>query len=140
MSFAISLAWTHTVAVVGVLLAANPGVGAGGGGLVALSTARWHRLADRCRIDRRLGRMALIVVTCMLGTGDAYPGAAALLPVLGTALVIGVGGAASDKASACAVPVADADDRARLLLLVPVALAGAAAGAAAGRASARGRG
>jgi peptidoglycan/LPS O-acetylase OafA/YrhL len=62
------------------------------GGLVALSIERWRRLPRRPAAIAGLGGLALIVVTCnQLGPATPYPGTAALLPVLGTALVIGGG-------------------------------------------------
>jgi peptidoglycan/LPS O-acetylase OafA/YrhL len=62
------------------------------GGLVALSIEHWRRLPRRPAAIAGWGGLALIVLTCnQLGPGTPYPGTAALLPVLGTALVIGGG-------------------------------------------------
>jgi peptidoglycan/LPS O-acetylase OafA/YrhL len=62
------------------------------GGLVALSIKQWRRLPLRPATVVGWGGLALIVVTCtQLRPGTPYPGTAALLPVLGTALVIGGG-------------------------------------------------
>jgi len=62
------------------------------GGLVALSIQQWHRLPPLLAAIVGWGGLALIVVTCtQLGPHTPYPGTAALLPVLGTALVIGGG-------------------------------------------------
>jgi peptidoglycan/LPS O-acetylase OafA/YrhL len=62
------------------------------GGLVALSIRRWRRLPPRPAAIAGWGGLALILLTCnQLGPGTPFPGAAALLPVLGTALLIGGG-------------------------------------------------
>jgi peptidoglycan/LPS O-acetylase OafA/YrhL len=63
------------------------------GGLVALSIQQWRRLPPLPAAIAGWGGLALIVLTCtQLGPSTPYPGTAALLPVLGTALVIGGGG------------------------------------------------
>jgi peptidoglycan/LPS O-acetylase OafA/YrhL len=62
------------------------------GGLVALSIRQWRRLPLLPASVAGWGGLALIALTCtQLGPGTPYPGTAALLPVLGTALVIGAG-------------------------------------------------
>ncbi len=62
------------------------------GGLVALSIRHWRRLTLLPASIAGWGGLALIVLTCtQLNAGTPYPGTAALLPVLGTALVIGGG-------------------------------------------------
>jgi peptidoglycan/LPS O-acetylase OafA/YrhL len=62
------------------------------GGLVALSIRQWRRLPLLPAAIAGWGGLALIVLTChQLGPNTPYPGTAALLPVLGTALVIGGG-------------------------------------------------
>ena len=62
------------------------------GGLVALSINQWRRLPLLPAAVVGWGGLALIVLTCtQLGLGTPYPGTSALLPVLGTALVIGGG-------------------------------------------------
>ncbi|MEB3983646.1 acyltransferase family protein [Mycobacterium sp. 663a-19] len=62
------------------------------GGLVALSIRHWRRLPLLPAAIVGCGGLALIVLTCtQLGPHTPYPGTAALLPVLGTALVIGGG-------------------------------------------------
>ena len=62
------------------------------GGLVALSIRQWRRLPPLTAAIAGWGGLALIVLTChQLGPNTPYPGTAALLPVLGTALVIGGG-------------------------------------------------
>ncbi len=62
------------------------------GGLVALSIPVWRRLPLLPASIAGWGGLGLIALTCtQLGPGTPYPGTAALLPVLGTALVIGAG-------------------------------------------------
>ncbi|OMC48503.1 acyltransferase [Mycobacterium sp. IS-2888] len=62
------------------------------GGLVALTVGQWRRLPLLPATIVGCGGLALIVLTCtQLGPHTPYPGTAALLPVLGTALVIGGG-------------------------------------------------
>ena len=62
------------------------------GGLVALSMPHWRRLSLLQASIAGWGGLALILLTCtQLHAGTPYPGTAALLPVLGTALVIGGG-------------------------------------------------
>ncbi len=66
------------------------------GGLVALTADQWRRLAPRAAAPAGWVGLALILLACTwLGPTTPYPGIAALLPVLGAALVIGAG---------CAVP------------------------------------
>ena len=62
------------------------------GGLVALSIRHWRRLPLLPAAVAGWGGLALILLTCtQLGPHTPYPGTSALLPVLGTALVIGGG-------------------------------------------------
>ncbi|ODR08228.1 acyltransferase [Mycobacterium sherrisii] len=62
------------------------------GGLVALSIRQWRRLPLLPATIVGWGGLTLIALTCtQLGPATPYPGTAALLPVLGTALVIGAG-------------------------------------------------
>jgi SGNH domain (fused to AT3 domains) len=65
------------------------------GGLVALTAGQWRRLPALPAAIAGWGGLALILLACtLLSTTTPYPGTAALLPVLGTALVIGAGCAA----------------------------------------------
>lgn len=67
------------------------------GGLVALTATQWRRLPPVCAAVVGWGGLALILATCnQIGAATPYPGTAALLPVLGTALVIGAGCATPD--------------------------------------------
>jgi len=65
------------------------------GGLVALTADQWRRLPAVPAAIAGWAGLALILLACTwLGPTTPYPGTAALLPVLGTALVIGAGCAA----------------------------------------------
>lgn len=65
------------------------------GGLVALTVVGWQRLLPRMAAVLSWAGLALIVLACVwLSPTTVYPGAAALLPTLGAALVIGAGCAA----------------------------------------------
>ena len=62
------------------------------GGLVALTAGAWRHLPGPSAALVGWGGLALIVVTCtQIGEETPYPGTTALLPVLGTALIIGAG-------------------------------------------------
>ncbi len=67
------------------------------GGLVALTAGAWRQLPGPSAAVVGWGGLALILVTCtQVGEATPYPGTTALLPVLGTALVIGAGCATPD--------------------------------------------
>jgi peptidoglycan/LPS O-acetylase OafA/YrhL len=98
VSFATSLAWTHTLPSWAFFSLPSRAWELAAGGLVALTASRWRRLTDRTVLIAGWGGLTLVIVTCIeLGQRTPYPGTAALLPVLGTALVIGVGCAVPDK-------------------------------------------
>ena len=98
VSFAISLAWTHTLPPWAFFSLPSRAWELAAGGLVALTASRWRRLTHRTAVIAGWGGLILVVATCFeLGEKTPYPGTAALLPVLGTALVIGVGCAVPDQ-------------------------------------------
>jgi peptidoglycan/LPS O-acetylase OafA/YrhL len=67
------------------------------GGLIALTATAWRHLPGPSAAVVGWGGLALIVVTCtQIGEETPYPGTTALLPVLGTALVIGAGCATTE--------------------------------------------
>ncbi|MEE6138736.1 acyltransferase family protein [Mycobacterium sp. 050128] len=67
------------------------------GGLVALTAGHWSRLSPRLTATAGWVGLAAVLLTCVfLNSTTQYPGLATLVPVLGTALVIGAG---------CATPV-----------------------------------
>ncbi|OBJ03542.1 acyltransferase family protein [Mycobacterium sp. 1465703.0] len=68
------------------------------GGLVALTTTQWRRLPRiPAAIAGWVGLLLVLVACSQLSANTPYPGIAGLLPVLGTALVIGAGCAAPSR-------------------------------------------
>ncbi|WP_244975015.1 acyltransferase family protein [Mycobacterium heckeshornense] len=91
-SFTLSVAWTHLWPPWAFFSLPARAWELAVGGLVALSAGRWRRLPALPAAIAGWGGLALIVLSChQLGAATPYPGTAALLPVLGTALVIGAG-------------------------------------------------
>lgn len=91
-SLAVSLAWTHAWPSWAFFSLPTRAWELAIGGLVALTVGGWRRLPGPTAAVAGWGGLALIVATCTeLGSRTPYPGTAALLPVLGTALVIGAG-------------------------------------------------
>ncbi|WP_082969784.1 acyltransferase family protein [Mycobacterium sp. E3305] len=95
VSFAFSLAATTATPSVAFFSLHTRAWELAAGGLVALTTAAWRRLAAiPAAIAGWIG-LALIMLACSKLNGSTpYPGTAALLPVFGTVLVIGAGCAA----------------------------------------------
>ena len=70
------------------------------GGLVALSATEWQRLPARVAAAVGIAGLVLILLACnQLNESVVYPGTAALLPTLGSALVIGAGCATPTRGS-----------------------------------------
>ena len=91
-SLALAVQWTHTSPPWAFFSLPTRAWELAAGGLVALSIRQWHRLPPRSAAIVGWGGLALILLTCtQLDLGTPYPGTAALLPVLGTVLVIGGG-------------------------------------------------
>ena len=96
-SFTVSLAWTNSWPSWAFFSLPTRAWELAVGGLVALTAGAWRRLPGPSAALAGWGGLALIVATCtQIGEGRPYPGATALLPVLGTALVIGAGCATTD--------------------------------------------
>ena len=92
VSFAISLAWTHSLPSWAFFSLPSRAWELAVGGLVALTASQWRHLPGQSAAVVGWGGLALIVVTCtQVGETTPYPGNAALLPVLGAALVVGAG-------------------------------------------------
>ncbi len=97
LSFALSLACTDTRPSWAFFSLPTRAWELAAGGLVALTAVGWRRLPPVSAAVVGWGGLALIVVTCtQVGESTPYPATAALLPALGTALVIGAGCATPD--------------------------------------------
>jgi len=92
VSFALSLAATYVVPSVAFFSLPTRAWQLAAGGLVAMTADQWRRLPALVATLAGWAGLALIVVACtLLSASTLYPGSAALVPVLGTALVIGAG-------------------------------------------------
>lgn len=95
VSFAVSLVCTYVLPYLAFFSLPTRAWQLAVGGLVALTARRWHRLPALPAALAGSAGLAMILLACTLLSVDTfYPGTAALLPVLGTALVIGAGCAA----------------------------------------------
>jgi peptidoglycan/LPS O-acetylase OafA/YrhL len=98
VSFAMSLVVTYWAPLVAFFSLPTRAWQLAVGGLVALTAGQWRRLPATPAAIAGWGGLALILLACtLLGTTTLYPGTAALLPVLGTVLVIGAGCAAASQ-------------------------------------------
>ena len=98
VSFALSLAVTYVMPAAAFFSLPTRAWQLAVGGLVALTAGQWRRLPPRAAAITGWAGLALIVLSCTwLGPTTLYPGIAALLPVLGTSLVIGAGCAAPSQ-------------------------------------------
>jgi peptidoglycan/LPS O-acetylase OafA/YrhL len=98
VSFALSLVATHTAPSVAFFSLSTRAWQLAAGGLVALMAVQWRRLPPLAAAIAGWAGLAAVLLACTrLGTTTPYPGTAALLPVLGTALVIGAGCAATSR-------------------------------------------
>jgi peptidoglycan/LPS O-acetylase OafA/YrhL len=94
-SFALSLVLTRVLPPVAFFSLPTRAWELAVGGLVALTAGRWRRLPALAAAIAGCAGLGVIVLGCVLvGPDTPYPGTAALLPVLGAALVIGAGCAA----------------------------------------------
>jgi hypothetical protein len=92
VSFALSLAVTYVLPAVAFFSLPTRAWQLAVGGLVALTAAQWHRLSPRAAAVTGWAGLGVILLACTWLSGTTvYPGFAALLPTLGTALVIGAG-------------------------------------------------
>ena len=128
-SFAMSLVITYVMPAIAFFSLPTRAWQLAAGGLVALTAGQWRRLPPLARRDHRMGRAGGGPAGLQLFERTTpYPGIAALLPALGTALVIGAGCADTFAGMRShAGGVADAGDRPGVVLVVSVALAGAGA-------------
>jgi peptidoglycan/LPS O-acetylase OafA/YrhL len=92
VSFAASLVATHAAPSVAFFSLPTRAWQLAVGGLVALTATQWRRLPPIAAAITGWAGLAVILLACTQLSGTTpYPGSAALLPVLGTALVIGAG-------------------------------------------------
>ncbi len=92
ISFAISVVWTATLPPWGFFSLPTRAWELAAGGSVALTAAVWSRLPEAVAAVAGWAGAGLIVAACVrLDENVPYPGVAALLPVLGTVLMIGSG-------------------------------------------------
>ncbi len=92
VSFALSLAETTSTPPVAFFSLHTRAWELAAGGLVALTTIQWRRLPPLAAAIVGWGGLVLILLAChRLEANTPYPGTAALLPVVGTALVLGAG-------------------------------------------------
>ncbi len=95
-SFAMSLVFTRVVPPIAFFSLPTRAWELAVGGLVALTVNQWRRLSRLPATIAGCAGLGVILLACTrLGQATPYPGTAALLPVLGSALVIGAG---------CAIP------------------------------------
>ena len=92
VSFALSLAVTYVAPPVAFFSLPTRAWQLAAGGLVALTAGQWRRLPRRAAAITGWAGLGVILLACtQLSPATPYPGIAALLPVLGAALVIGAG-------------------------------------------------
>jgi peptidoglycan/LPS O-acetylase OafA/YrhL len=92
LSFALSLMITYVMPLAAYFSLPTRAWQLAGGALIALTASQWRRLPARAAVIMGWVGLALILYACAFLTPDTlYPGTAALLPWLGTALVIGAG-------------------------------------------------
>src|SRR5262249_17754240 len=98
VSFALSLAATRSAPPVAFFSLHTRAWELAIGGLGALTSSQWRRLPAFPAAIVGWAGLALILVACSrIDSTTPYPGTAALLPVLGAALVIGAGCAAASR-------------------------------------------
>jgi peptidoglycan/LPS O-acetylase OafA/YrhL len=92
VSFALSLLITYVMPLAAYFSLFTRAWQLAAGALVALTAEYWSRLPARAAVITGWAGMALVLWACVFLTPDVpYPGTAALLPVVGTALVLGAG-------------------------------------------------
>jgi peptidoglycan/LPS O-acetylase OafA/YrhL len=95
VSFALSLVATHVLPAVAFFSLPTRAWELAVGGVVALTASQWRRLSPLPAALAGWAGLGVILLACTrLDGATPYPGTAALLPVLSTALVIGAGCAA----------------------------------------------
>jgi hypothetical protein len=91
-SFALSIVLTNLIPPVAFFSLPTRAWQLAAGGLVALTASEWSRLSPRtAAVTGWFGLGAIALACTQLSAATMYPGTAALLPTLGTVLVIGAG-------------------------------------------------
>jgi peptidoglycan/LPS O-acetylase OafA/YrhL len=94
VSFALSLVTTYVMPAVAFFSLPTRAWQLAAGGLIALTANHWRRLPPRAAAIAGWTGLVVILLACtQLSPATSYPGIAALLPTLGTMLVIGAGSA-----------------------------------------------
>jgi len=97
-SFALSLVLTYVVPAVAFFTLPTRAWQLAVGGMLALTASQWRRLPALSAAIAGWAGLAIIMLSCtLLSANTLYPGTAALLPVLGAALVIGAGCASPSR-------------------------------------------
>nr|WP_231984578.1 acyltransferase family protein [Mycobacterium sp. 852014-52144_SCH5372336] len=97
-SFALSLAATRVLPSIAFFSLPTRAWQLAVGGLVALTATQWHRLSPRFAVIAGWAGLGMVLLGCtLLRETTPYPGTAALLPTVGTALIIGAGCVAHGK-------------------------------------------
>jgi peptidoglycan/LPS O-acetylase OafA/YrhL len=92
VSFALSLVATYVVPAAAYFSLPTRAWDLSIGGLVALTADRWRHLTPRAAAITGWAGLGLLLLACnQLTSAARYPGTAALLPMLGTVLVLGAG-------------------------------------------------
>lgn len=92
VSFALSLLFTYLIPPIAFFSLPTRAWQLAAGGLVALTVGHWRRLPARGAGIIGWAGLALILLACTeLSASTPYPGTAAVLPTLGSVLVIGAG-------------------------------------------------
>lgn len=98
LSFALSLVGTYTFPTAAFFSSPTRAWELAAGGIVALTSTQWRRLSRVPAAIVGWAGLALILLGCfVLQANTPFPGTAALLPVVGTALVLGAGCARPDR-------------------------------------------
>ncbi len=95
VSFAVSLVLTRVLPPMAFFSLPTRAWELSAGGLVALTAGQWRRIPPLPAAIAGWSGLGVVLLACTwLGPTTPYPGTAALLPVMGTALMIGAGCAA----------------------------------------------
>ncbi|MCV7348962.1 acyltransferase [Mycobacterium parmense] len=115
VSFALSLVFTYVMPAVAYFSLPTRAWDFPVGGLLALTADQWRRLPPLAAAITGWTGIGMILVACNVLTPDTpYPGTAALLPVLGSVLVIGAGCATPTKGCGRVLAVAPMREVGRL--------------------------